>query len=73
MKSFLFNLDEREIWEFGSKGGRAPPHPSPHLPTLLKCRRIQDDIVEIVRGVFAVDGMSIVAYNCLHRRFVREP
>ena len=27
-------------------------------PLLLKCRRIQDDIVEIVRCVYTVDGMS---------------
>ena len=33
---------------------------------------MRDDIVEIVRKVFAVDGMPIVAYKCLDRRFMRR-
>ena len=39
---------------------------------LLKCNGYKDDIVEIVRWVFAVDGMSIVVYNCVQRRFMRQ-
>ena len=39
---------------------------------LLGRRRVQGDAAEIVRCVFAVDGMPTVVYICLHRRFMRE-
>ena len=40
---------------------------------VLKRRRVQGGIAEAARGALAAGGMPIVAYNCLHRRFAREP